>query len=67
MPTYVAEAGVKDFKDLAPHADKFDAKIYGIEPGAPANLNLQKMIAADDFGMRTGGSSNPASRRCSLR
>jgi glycine betaine/proline transport system substrate-binding protein len=52
VPSYVAEAGVTDFKDLAANADKFDQKIYGIESGAPANQNLQKMIAADDFGLQ---------------
>lgn len=51
VPTYVAEAGVTDFKDLAPNADKFGDRIYGIESGAPANQNLQKMIDADDFGL----------------
>ncbi|MFT3973115.1 MAG: choline ABC transporter substrate-binding protein [Amaricoccus sp.] len=52
VPSYVAEAGVKDFKDLAPNTKKFKGKIYGIESGAPANQNLQKMIAADDFGLK---------------
>lgn len=52
VPTYVAEGGVKDFKDLASHADKFEKKIYGIEPGAPANTNLMNMIKADDFGLK---------------
>ena len=52
MPTAAAtELGVADFKDLAAHADEFDEKIYGIETGAPANQNLQKMIDADDFGL----------------
>ncbi len=52
VPTYVSDAGVKDFKDLASHADKFGGEIYGIEPGAPANANIQKMIDADDFGLK---------------
>ncbi|TCK30283.1 glycine betaine/proline transport system substrate-binding protein [Ancylobacter aquaticus] len=52
VPSYVAEGGVKDFKDLAAHADKFDSKIYGIEPGAPANQNILKMIDANDFGLK---------------
>jgi glycine betaine/proline transport system substrate-binding protein len=52
VPTYVAEMGVKDFADLQKHADDFDHKIYGIEPGAPANSNIQKMIDANDFGLR---------------
>lgn len=51
VPAYVAEAGVKDFKDLAAHADAFGEQIYGIESGAPANENLQNMIKADDFGL----------------
>jgi glycine betaine/proline transport system substrate-binding protein len=51
VPNYVAEQGVKDFKDLAAHADKFESTIYGIEPGAPANQNIQKMIDANDFGL----------------
>lgn len=52
VPDYVAAGGVKDFADLAKNADKFDHKIYGIEPGAPANQNIQKMIDADDFGLK---------------
>lgn len=51
VPSYVAEGGVKDFKDLAANADKFDKEIYGIEPGAPANQNIQKMIDAGEFGL----------------
>jgi glycine betaine/proline transport system substrate-binding protein len=52
VPTAAAtELGIKDFADLAAHADAFDEKIYGIETGAPANQNLQKMIDANDFGL----------------
>lgn len=52
VPDYVAEAGVKDFKDLAANADKFKEQIYGIEPGAPANQNIQKLIDAGDGGLK---------------
>ncbi|SCB59230.1 glycine betaine/proline transport system substrate-binding protein [Rhizobium aethiopicum] len=52
VPSYVAETGVKDFADLRKHADDFDHKIFGIEPGAPANSNIQKMIDANDFGLK---------------
>jgi glycine betaine/proline transport system substrate-binding protein len=52
VPTYVADKGIKDFADLQKHADEFDHKIYGIEPGAPANTNIQKMIDANDFGLK---------------
>lgn len=34
VPTYVWEAGVKDFSDLHKFADQFDRKLYGIEPGS---------------------------------
>jgi glycine betaine/proline transport system substrate-binding protein len=52
VPTAAAEElGVSDFKDLAAHGDAFDEKIYGIETGAPANQNLQKMIDSNDFGL----------------
>ena len=46
-----AELGVKDFADLDAHKEAFEGKIYGIEPGAPANLNIQSMIDADEFGL----------------
>ncbi len=45
------EAGVKDFADLAKHADRFDSEIYGIEAGASANVSLTNMIDANDFGL----------------
>ncbi|SOC15463.1 glycine betaine ABC transporter substrate-binding protein [Rhodobacter maris] len=51
VPSYMAEQGVKDFADLAAHGDAFDHKIYGIESGAPANANIQKMIDTNDFGL----------------
>ena len=52
VPDYVAQAGVHTFADLAAHADQFGRKIYGIEPGAPANQNIQKMLDAHDFGLQ---------------
>ena len=53
VPDYVAAAGIKDFADLAANADKFEKKIYGIESGAPANQNIQKIIEANDFGLKS--------------
>jgi glycine betaine/proline transport system substrate-binding protein len=44
VPNYVAQAGVKDLKDLGSQADKFDSKIYGIEPGNDGNRILQSKI-----------------------
>jgi glycine betaine/proline transport system substrate-binding protein len=51
VPNYVADEGVKTFADLAKHADKFESKIYGIEPGAPANQNIEKIIGDKTFGL----------------
>jgi len=51
VPSYVADAGVRSFADLNKFADRFDKKIYGIEPGAPANQNIQKMLEGKSFGM----------------
>ncbi|WP_233451568.1 choline ABC transporter substrate-binding protein [Paraburkholderia caribensis] len=51
VPDYVAAAGVHSFADLVKHADQFNAKIYGIEPGAPANQNIKKMISDKAFGL----------------
>ena len=51
VPAAAAAAGVKDFADLAKHADRFDRKIYGIEPGNNANRMLQDMIDKGDFGL----------------
>ncbi|WP_322626706.1 choline ABC transporter substrate-binding protein [Paracoccus beibuensis] len=51
VPTYMADQGITSFADLDANAEAFDSKIYGIEPGAPANQNIARMIAADDFGL----------------
>lgn len=51
VPDYVAEGGVKDFADLQRHADRFDHKIYGIAPGAPANQNIKNMLDKQDFNL----------------
>ncbi len=49
VPTYVADAGVKSFDDLAKFADKFNKKIYGIEPGS--NKPLVDMVTAGTHGL----------------
>ncbi|WP_250493051.1 choline ABC transporter substrate-binding protein [Caballeronia sp. GAWG1-1] len=51
VPDYVAAAGVHSFADLAKNADKFDDRVYGIEPGAPANQNIKRMIDDKAFGL----------------
>ncbi len=52
VPKYVAEAGPKDFADIAKFRDQLDGKIYGIEPGNDGNRLILDMIAADQFGLK---------------
>ena len=49
VPKYVSDAGIKSFDDLAAHADKFDKKIFTIEPGS--NQMLLDMVAANRHGL----------------
>ncbi|WCN15091.1 choline ABC transporter substrate-binding protein [Marinomonas mediterranea] len=49
VPSYVYDAGVKDFSDLNKFPRKFNRRIYGIGAGSPANQNLMKMIEKNDF------------------
>nr|WP_031484280.1 glycine betaine ABC transporter substrate-binding protein [Maridesulfovibrio frigidus] len=51
VPTFCAEAGLKDFKDIVKFGDKLDWKIYGIEAGNDGNEIIQGMIDKDLFGL----------------
>jgi glycine betaine/proline transport system substrate-binding protein len=52
VPKYVADAGVKDFGDLQKFSDRFEKKIYGIEPGNNGNRMILDMIGKADFGLK---------------
>jgi len=52
VPKYVYDGGVKSFADIAKFADKFDQKIYGIEPGNDGNRLIQDMIDQGAFGLK---------------
>ncbi len=52
VPKYVYDAGVKSFADIVKFADKFDQKIYGIEPGNDGNRLIQDMIDQNAFGLK---------------
>jgi glycine betaine/proline transport system substrate-binding protein len=52
VPKYVYDAGVKNFADIAKFADKFDNRIYGIEPGNDGNRLIQDMIDKNAFGLK---------------
>jgi glycine betaine/proline transport system substrate-binding protein len=47
----LAEAGLKDFADIAKFADQLDSTIYGIEPGNDGNRLILDMIEKDAFGL----------------
>ncbi len=47
-----AKAGIKDFSDIAKHADELDNQIYGIEPGNDGNALILDMIDKDAFGLK---------------
>lgn len=49
VPAYVAEAGVRDFKDLARFPDEFGKELHGIEPGS--NQLMFDVIADPAFGL----------------
>jgi glycine betaine/proline transport system substrate-binding protein len=52
VPKAVYDAGVKTFADIAKFADKFDNRIYGIEPGNDGNRLIQSMIDQNAFGLK---------------
>ena len=47
----LADAGLKDFADIAKFGDQLDGTIYGIEPGNDGNRLILDMIAKDAFGL----------------
>ncbi len=49
VPSYVYDAGVHSFGDLAAHAHEFNKKVYGIEPGS--NDIMLNVINKGDFGL----------------
>lgn len=53
VPTYAAEAGLKDFKDIATFKDKLGGKVYGIEPGNDGNRLILDIINKDAFGLKS--------------
>ena len=52
VPDYVAAAGVHSLADLAKYDAKFGDRIYGIDPGAPANKNISQMISDNAYGLQ---------------
>lgn len=48
-----AELGIKDFKDIAAHAEALQNKIYGIEPGNDGNRLILGMVEKDQYGLKS--------------
>ncbi len=53
VSTSLADAGLKDFADIAKFGDQLDNTIYGIEPGNDGNRLILDMIEKDAFGLGT--------------
>ena len=51
VPAYAAEAGLRDFADIAKFQEELGGKIYGIESGSGANTSIQSMIDKNLFGL----------------
>lgn len=52
VPDYVYEAGLKDFKDIAPLKEQLQGRIYGIEAGNDGNQIIQGLIDKDSYGLK---------------
>ncbi|MDR5874528.1 ABC transporter substrate-binding protein [Vreelandella gomseomensis] len=51
VPGHAREAGVRSMADLAKHAERFDHRLYGIEPGNVGNEIMQRAIEDDTYGL----------------
>ncbi len=47
-----ADAGLRNFADIAKFKDQLDGEIYGIEPGNDGNRIILDMIAGNSFGLK---------------
>ena len=60
----LAEAGLKDFADIAKFGDQLDWTIYGIEPGNDGNRLILDMIERTSSASASSSSRRARSRRC---
>ncbi|MCB1501150.1 MAG: choline ABC transporter substrate-binding protein [Bauldia sp.] len=52
VPTYLFEAGLQTFSDIARFREALAGKIYGLEAGNDGNRLIRTMIEGDAFGLR---------------
>ncbi len=51
VPTYLYDAGLKTYADIATFREGLDEKIYGIEPGNEGNAYLVSLAEENKFGL----------------
>ncbi len=51
VPTYLYDAGLKDFKDIRRFRDLLGGTIYGLEAGNDGNQHILNIIAKNAFGL----------------
>lgn len=51
VPSYVHDAGLKDFSDIQKFAAPLSSTLYGIEAGNDGNLHILNMIKHNDYGL----------------
>ncbi|MGS0744256.1 choline ABC transporter substrate-binding protein [Glaciimonas sp. GG7] len=52
VPTYVFDAGLKTFADIAKYSKQLDGKIYGIEPGNDGNAVIEAMLKKNQYDLK---------------
>jgi glycine betaine/proline transport system substrate-binding protein len=52
VPTYLYDAGLKTFTDIAKFKTQLNGKLYGIEPGNDGNRLILGMIKDDKYGLK---------------
>jgi glycine betaine/proline transport system substrate-binding protein len=52
VPKFLADEGLKDFKDIEKFKDQLGGRIYGIQPGSGGNTLVQKIIKDNDYGLK---------------
>lgn len=53
VPSYVYDAGLKTFADIAKYSKELDGKIYGIEPGNDGNAVILKMLGKNEYNLKS--------------
>ncbi|WP_207936676.1 choline ABC transporter substrate-binding protein [Pseudomonas sp. 51_B] len=52
VPKFLADEGLRDFKDIEKFKDQLGGRIYGIQPGSGGNTLVQKIITDNSYGLK---------------